>query len=85
MFFETERLPIVQRMILAKDSAGRTAACDELLHFQRADFDGLFEAMTGYPVIIRLIDPPLHEFLPSADELKEKILTIKVSSQYEDH
>ncbi len=83
MFFETERLPIVQRMILAADSAGRTAACDELLHFQRSDFDGLFEAMSGYPVIIRLIDPPLHEFLPSADELKEKILTIKVSSQYD--
>ena len=83
MFFETERLPIVQRMILAKDSAGRTAACDELLHFQRADFDGLFEAMTGYPVIIRLIDPPLHEFLPSADELKEKILTIKVSKEFD--
>ncbi len=83
MFFETERLPIVQRMILAPDSAGRTAACDELLHFQRSDFDGLFEAMSGYPVIIRLIDPPLHEFLPSADELKEKILTIKVSSQYD--
>ncbi|MFN2143838.1 MAG: pyruvate, phosphate dikinase, partial [Anaerolineales bacterium] len=58
MFFEPERLPIVQRMILADSSEERTKALDELLPFQRADFDGLFEAMTGLPVIIRLIDPP---------------------------
>ncbi len=69
MFFEPERLPIVQRMILADSSEERTKALDELLPFQRADFDGLFEAMTGLPVIIRLIDPPLHEFMPDEQEL----------------
>jgi len=59
MFFEQERLPIVQRMILAKSSEERTEALNELLPYQRSDFEGLFEAMSGYPVIIRLIDPPL--------------------------
>ena len=58
MFFETERLPIFQEMILANTSEERKAALDKLLPFQRSDFDGLFEAMTGLPVIIRLIDPP---------------------------
>jgi pyruvate,orthophosphate dikinase len=79
MFFETERLPIVQRMILAKTSEERTAALDELLPYQRRDFEGLFEAMSGYPVIIRLIDPPLHEFLPSAEELQSKIIALRLS------
>ncbi len=69
MFFETERLPIVQRMILAQDDAERDAALAELLPIQRADFEGLFRAMDGLPVTIRLIDPPLHEFLPSHDDL----------------
>lgn len=78
MFFETERLPIVQRMILAKTSEDRTAALNELLPFQRGDFDGIFEAMSGYPVIIRLIDPPLHEFLPSAEQLKEDIIAKRI-------
>jgi pyruvate,orthophosphate dikinase len=81
MFFEPERLPIVQRMILAETSEERTAALDELLPFQRADFEGLFEAMNGYPVIIRLIDPPLHEFLPSADELQAKIIASRLSGE----
>ncbi|MEM5775848.1 MAG: putative PEP-binding protein, partial [Anaerolineaceae bacterium] len=80
MFFETERLPIVQRMILAKTSEDRTAALNELLPTQRADFDGLFDAMDGLPVIIRLIDPPLHEFLPAAEELKEKIITTRLQN-----
>jgi pyruvate, orthophosphate dikinase len=78
MFFEQERLPIVQRMILSETSEERTLALDELLPYQRADFDGLFEAMDGYPVIIRLIDPPLHEFLPSQDELLEEVVTMRV-------
>jgi pyruvate, orthophosphate dikinase len=78
MFFEQERLPIVQRMILADTSEERTRALDELLPFQRADFEGLFEAMDGYPVIIRLIDPPLHEFLPSQEELLEEVITMRV-------
>ncbi|MGA2588013.1 MAG: pyruvate, phosphate dikinase [Candidatus Aminicenantales bacterium] len=80
MFFEPERLPIVQRMILAESVAVRTKALDELLPFQRSDFEGLFEAMDGHPVIIRLIDPPLHEFLPSAEELQEKIITQRLQT-----
>jgi pyruvate,orthophosphate dikinase len=81
MFFEQERLPIVQRMILADDSETRVKALDELLPYQRADFDGLFEAMTGLPVIIRLIDPPLHEFLPSMEELIEEVATMKAKGE----
>jgi pyruvate,orthophosphate dikinase len=78
MFFETERLPIVQRMILADTSEERTAALDELLPFQRSDFDGLFEAMTGLPVIIRLIDPPLHEFMPDEHALLEDVIENRI-------
>ncbi|MDI6770597.1 MAG: pyruvate, phosphate dikinase [Anaerolineales bacterium] len=81
MFFEPERLPIVQRMILADTSAERSAALDELLPFQRKDFDGLFEAMDGYPVIIRLIDPPLHEFMPDEEKLLEEVITMRVKGQ----
>lgn len=80
MFFEQERLPIVQRMILAKSSEERKAALDELLPFQRADFEGLFTTMDGYPVIIRLIDPPLHEFLPAAKDLEEQIITKRIEA-----
>jgi pyruvate,orthophosphate dikinase len=78
MFFETERLPIVQRMILAETSEERQAALDELLPYQRSDFDGLFEAMTGLPVIIRLIDPPLHEFMPDEHELLEEVIANRI-------
>lgn len=78
MFFETARLPIVQRMILADTIAERQAALDELLPYQRADFDGLFEAMSGYPVIIRLIDPPLHEFMPDEHDLLTKVLENRI-------
>ena len=81
MFFEQERLPSVQRMILAKTSEGRKEALDELLPHQRSDFEGLFEAMDGYPVIIRLIDPPLHEFLPSMEELLEEVITMRVKGE----
>ena len=81
MFFEQERLPTVQRMILAETSAERKAALDELLPFQRGDFEGLFEAMDGLPVIIRLIDPPLHEFLPSEHELLEEVITMRVKGE----
>ena len=83
MFFEAERLPIVQRMILAKTSEGRVSALDELLPYQRADFEGLFEAMDACPVIIRLIDPPLHEFLPSQEELLEEVVTMRVKGVQE--
>ncbi|MFU8772640.1 MAG: pyruvate, phosphate dikinase [Anaerolineales bacterium] len=83
MFFEPERLPIVQRMILADSVEDRKAALDELLPHQRSDFEGLFEAMDGYPVIIRLIDPPLHEFLPSMEELLEETITMEVKGETE--
>ncbi len=68
MFFEGERIDAVREMILAKDEAGRKAALDKLLPYQREDFVGIFEAMDGYPVTIRTLDPPLHEFLPQTDE-----------------
>jgi pyruvate,orthophosphate dikinase len=81
MFFEPERLPIVQRMILAASSEERVKALDELLPFQRADFDGLFEAMTGLPVIIRLIDPPLHEFMPDEHQLLEEVIENRIKGK----
>jgi len=83
MFFEPERLPIVQRMILAESSEARTAALNLLLPHQRKDFDGLFEAMDGYPVIIRLIDPPLHEFMPDEEKLTEEVITMHVKGETE--
>ncbi len=81
MFFEQERLPSVQRMILAKTSVDRKEAVDELLPYQRKDFEGLFEAMDGLPVIIRLIDPPLHEFLPAAEDLRAQITALRLSGE----
>jgi len=81
MFFEPERLPIVQRMILSETSEGRTKALNELLPYQRKDFDGLFDAMNGLPVIIRLIDPPLHEFMPSEEALLEEVITMRVKGE----
>ncbi len=81
MFFEKVRLPIVQRMILAENPEDRKAALDELLPYQRADFDGLFRAMDGYPVIIRLIDPPLHEFMPDEEALLEEVITMRVKGE----
>jgi pyruvate,orthophosphate dikinase len=78
MFFEEERLPIVQAMILADSAEERKEHLDKLLPFQRADFEGLFEAMDGLPVIIRLIDPPLHEFLPGQEELLTQVTTMRV-------
>ncbi len=81
MFFEKERLPIVQRMILAEKPEERKEALDELLPYQRSDFDGLFRAMDGYPVIIRLIDPPLHEFMPDEEKLMEEVITMRVKGE----
>jgi pyruvate,orthophosphate dikinase len=82
MFFEAERLPTVQRMIMAGDPSERDAALAELLPLQRSDFEGLFRAMDGLPVIIRLIDPPLHEFLPDHDELVRDMADLKVQLQH---
>ncbi|OGO25020.1 MAG: pyruvate, phosphate dikinase, partial [Chloroflexi bacterium RBG_16_52_11] len=84
MFFEPERLPIVQRMILAESSQERTQALDELLPYQRSDFEGLFEAMDGYPVIIRLIDPPLHEFMPDEEKLLEEVIEMRLKGEKAD-
>jgi pyruvate,orthophosphate dikinase len=68
MFFEASRISLVRQMILAEDEAGRRRALDKLLPEQRADFTAIFEAMAGLPCTIRLLDPPLHEFLPHAEE-----------------
>jgi pyruvate,orthophosphate dikinase len=81
MFFEEIRLPIVQAMILAKTPEERKAHLDKLLPFQRADFEGIFEAMDGLPVIIRLIDPPLHEFLPTKDDLLVEVTEMRIKSK----
>ena len=68
MFMGEDRLPAVREMILARDEEERRAALDRLLPMQQADFEGIFEAMAGLPVTIRLLDPPLHEFLPPLEE-----------------
>jgi pyruvate, orthophosphate dikinase len=83
MFFGDERLPVVQEMILASDEDGRRAALDRLLPFQQSDFESIFEAMAGLPVTIRLLDPPLHEFLPALDEASDERMRhrIKVLSE----
>lgn len=83
MFFEPERLPIVQKMILSKSGAERTTQLNLLLPSQRKDFDGLFEAMDGHPVIIRLIDPPLHEFMPDEEALLEEVIEMRVRGESE--
>jgi pyruvate,orthophosphate dikinase len=72
MFFGEERLPVVQEMILARDENGRRDALDRLLPFQQSDFEAIFEAMAGLPVTIRLLDPPLHEFLPPLEEARDE-------------
>lgn len=77
MFFETHRLPFVQQMILAKTDEERVEPLAKLLPFQRDDFIGLFRAMSGLPVTIRLIDPPLHEFLPSYGELVHDVTELE--------
>ena len=78
MFFQAERLPLVQKLIMTNEPAERREALDALLPFQREDFAGLFEAMDGLPVIIRLIDPPLHEFLPGFDQLMGELTDGKI-------
>src|SRR5581483_6610702 len=83
MFFGAERLPVVQEMILADSEEGRRAALDRLLPFQQGDFEGIFEAMSGLPVTIRLLDPPLHEFLPSEDEATDEKLRARIRSLHE--
>jgi len=72
MFFKKDRILVVRRMIMATDEQGRRKAADQLLPFQREDFVGIFMAMKGFPVTVRLLDPPLHEFLPKYHEVLEE-------------
>jgi len=78
MFFERERLPWVHRMILSEDAAERKIALDKLEEFQVNDFYGILKVMDGLPVIIRLLDPPLHEFLPRYDELLKEVTELEL-------
>ena len=80
MFFAEDRIPHMQAMILADDERTRKIALDKLLTMQRKDFIGLFEAMDGYPVIIRTLDPPLHEFLPKRENLMVDIARLPHAS-----
>jgi pyruvate,orthophosphate dikinase len=73
MFFAPDRIPIVREMIMATDARARRAALEKLRPFQREDFVGIFRAMDGLPVTIRLLDPPLHEFLPTGKDYKEMV------------
>ena len=82
MFFQEERVPIMQRMITASTPTERAEAIAGLLPMQRSDFEGLFRAMEGQPVIIRLLDPPLHEFLPSAHDLMLELTDLKLRMQH---
>ncbi len=77
MFFEGDRIKAVREMILADDEAGRRKALEKLLPIQRADFEGIFEAMAGLPVTVRLLDPPLHEFVPH-EEANQKEMAIEM-------
>ena len=73
MFMAEDRQPKMRAMIMADDEEGRRAALEELLPFQQEDFEGLFEAMKGLPVTIRLLDPPLHEFLKNLPDLRAQV------------
>ncbi|MGM0445459.1 MAG: pyruvate, phosphate dikinase [Bacillota bacterium] len=84
MFFGDERLPIVQDMILAHDFDVRKEALDKLLPMQKEDFKGIFEAMGERPVTIRLLDPPLHEFLPDHDELLVEVTELRIRGNNEE-
>jgi pyruvate,orthophosphate dikinase len=81
MFFEEDRRPFVVAMIMSKSDEARQGYLDKLLPFQREDFEGIFEAMDGLPVIIRLIDPPMHEFLPGRLELTEEVTRLRCTGE----
>src|ERR1700728_3905840 len=80
MFFASDRIPHMRRMILSDNEKDRRKALNKLLPFQRKDFVGLFKAMEGLPVTIRLLDPPLHEFLPKREQLMEEVTTLRVKA-----
>jgi len=81
MFFEEERRPIVVKFIMSEDEDEGQKLLDQLLPFQREDFEGIFRAMDGFPVIIRLIDPPMHEFLPQREELIKEVTRLRCSGE----
>ena len=83
MFFGEERLPVMQQMILADDEKGRRSALELLLPMQQSDFEGIFEAMLGLPVTIRLLDPPLHEFLPQLEEATDERMRARIKALHE--
>ncbi len=81
MFFDPERIPVIQEMILARDADERKPALQKIKEWQRSDFIGLFREMNGFPVTVRLLDPPLHEFLPRREELMLDIAHLKSQSR----
>ncbi len=83
MFMSEDRLPVVREMIMARDEEERRAALGRLLPLQRADFEGIFEAMAGLPVTIRLLDPPLHEFLPPLEEATSEAMRDRIRQLHE--
>ena len=83
MFMAQERLPHVQEMIMAETEAARRAALDRLLVMQQSDFEGIFEAMAGFPVTIRLLDPPLHEFLPAPEDATSDAMRARIEQLHE--
>ena len=83
MFMSDERLPIVREMILARDEEERRSALEKLLPMQQGDFEGIFEAMEGLPVTIRLLDPPLHEFLPPLEEATSEEMRDRIRQLHE--
>jgi pyruvate,orthophosphate dikinase len=84
MFFGEERRPLVVKMIMAETDEERQECLDKLLPFQREDFEGIFRVMDGLPVIIRLIDPPMHEFLPPREELIEEVTRLRCNNENPD-
>ena len=83
MFMAEDRLPVVREMIMASGEDERRAALDKLLPHQQSDFEGIFEAMAGLPVTIRLLDPPLHEFLPPLEEAKDERMRERIKALQE--
>jgi pyruvate,orthophosphate dikinase len=81
MFFETARLPVVREMIMADSDEARRDALSRLLPFQREDFRGVLEAMAGLPVVVRMIDPPLHEFLPDYADLRADVARLEATGE----
>jgi pyruvate, phosphate dikinase len=83
MFMAVERLPVVQKMILATTTVDRQKELDKLLPMQQSDFEGIFEAMEGLPIVVRLLDPPLHEFLPKLEETDDPVIRERIIALHE--